>query len=368
MTEISIRGREFFLDGRPTYAGRVFEGHAVQGLLFNVRAVQVTFDDANPETRQYWAYPDTGEWDPERNVSEFCAALPSWREHGVLAFTINFQGGGALFAPAIYDHFDNNGFTSRGDVRPDYGERIARVLARADELGMAVIVGLFYCAHLRKLEDAKAIWRAGHEALSFLESTGRRNLLIEVANEADVCFRRSGYVFFRPDRVHEMIQTYRRAHPAFLYSCSLGGVNATTGAGIPPASLIESSDYVLLHGNGAREAELAAAIEAVQSHPAYRKCPKPLVVNEDSPGLPNLEVAWRRGVSWGYFDQGFGGAAAWAGDAYVDYRARPREKRYEELSGFQTPPVNWTINTDLKQAFFSRVAQITGAGPFVASS
>jgi len=44
----------------------------------------------------------------------------------------------------------------------------------------------------------------------------------------------------------------------------------------------------------------------------------------------------------------------------VDYRSRPRETRYEDLSGFQTPPVNWAINTDLKRAFFTRVAEITG--------
>jgi len=68
MTELSIRGEEFLLDGRPTYEGRVFEGKGVQGLLFNVRAVQATFDDENPETRHYWAYPDTGEWDPNRNL------------------------------------------------------------------------------------------------------------------------------------------------------------------------------------------------------------------------------------------------------------------------------------------------------------
>jgi hypothetical protein len=32
----------------------------------------------------------------------------------------------------------------------------------------------------------------------------------------------------------------------------------------------------------------------------------------------------------------------------------------EELVGFQTPPVNWTINSPFKRAFFSRAAEITG--------
>ena len=32
-------------------------------------------------------------WDPERNTREFVAALPEWKRHGILAFTINLQGG-----------------------------------------------------------------------------------------------------------------------------------------------------------------------------------------------------------------------------------------------------------------------------------
>ena len=54
MTTVSISGTEFLIDGQPTYPGRTFEGKALQGMLFNVRAVQATFDDANPKTSQYW--------------------------------------------------------------------------------------------------------------------------------------------------------------------------------------------------------------------------------------------------------------------------------------------------------------------------
>ncbi len=355
--DVSISGEELILDGKPTYPGRKLEDNRVHGLLFNVRAVQATFDDANPLTRHLWAYPDTGVWDPDRNTEEFCAALPSWRDHGVLAFTINFQGGGPLYTPEIYNKFVNNGFTPEGHLKPPYAKRIARVLECADELGMVVIVGLFYWVHVRKMEDDRAVWRAAHEALEFLEETGHRNLLIEIANETHKSF---GYDFFLPDQAHGMIYKLRRAYPAFLYSTSLIGANVETGHGMPPASLVEAVDFVLLHGNGNHPPQLTAAIEAVREMSEYQRYPKPIVINEDSPGVPNLEAAWRNGASWGYFDQGFGGPAAWMGDAYVDYRSRPREARYEDLSGFQTPPVNWTINTDLKKAFFGRVAEITG--------
>ncbi|MBN1670866.1 MAG: hypothetical protein JXR37_07530 [Kiritimatiellae bacterium] len=360
MAQVSIDGTEFRIDGEPTYAGREFEGCRIQGLLFNARVVQATFDDANPQTRKLWAYPDTGEWDAERNVNEFCAALESWRDHGVLGFTINFQGGGPRYSEAIYTAFDNNGFTPDGAVKPAYARRIERVLARADELGMVPIMGLFYCAHLKKLDGEQAVWRAADAALAFLESTGRRNFVIEVANEIEPCVGRSGYAVFAPERHHEMVNRLKAAHPGLLISSSHGGASVEKGRCLPTPALLEAVDFVLLHGNGNRAPQLEAAIRHVQAMPEYRANPKPIVINEDSPGIPNLDAAWRNGASWGYYDQGFAGPDAWGGDAYVDFRSRPREARYEALSGFQTPPVNWTINTEHKRAFFGRVAQVTG--------
>jgi len=59
-TEVAIVGEQFVINGRPTYAGRVWHGHTIEGLLINSRMVQAIFDDLNPETRDRWAYPDTG--------------------------------------------------------------------------------------------------------------------------------------------------------------------------------------------------------------------------------------------------------------------------------------------------------------------
>src|SRR5262245_8641471 len=92
-TEVSIRGDAFFINGKPTHAGRSWNGQRVEGILFNTRMVQGIFDDLNPMTRTNWLYPDTKQWDPERNTREFLAAMPDWRRHGVIAFTINLQGG-----------------------------------------------------------------------------------------------------------------------------------------------------------------------------------------------------------------------------------------------------------------------------------
>src|SRR5271157_6000600 len=142
-TEVSIRGEQFFIDGQPTYAGRSYQGLNIEGLLMNVRAVQGIFDDLNPETRGRWAYPDTGQWDPERNTSEFIAAMPEWRRHGLLAFTINLQGG-APIGYAKEQPWLNSAIAPDGALRPAYLNRLARILDRADELGMVAIVGYFY--------------------------------------------------------------------------------------------------------------------------------------------------------------------------------------------------------------------------------
>ena len=44
-TEVSIRGDAFHLNGKPTYAGRTWQGKKIEGLLMNSRMVQGAFDD-----------------------------------------------------------------------------------------------------------------------------------------------------------------------------------------------------------------------------------------------------------------------------------------------------------------------------------
>ena len=81
MTTISIEEDKFHIDGKVTYRGRTFRDYPIEGLLMNSRMIQGTYDDVNPETVDRWAYPDTGKWDAERNVTEFIDALPIYRDH-----------------------------------------------------------------------------------------------------------------------------------------------------------------------------------------------------------------------------------------------------------------------------------------------
>src|SRR5882757_7493423 len=66
-TTISIANGGFALNGAPTYAGRSWKGHRIEGLLFNSRMANAIADDENPATRGAWAYAD-GDWDAERST------------------------------------------------------------------------------------------------------------------------------------------------------------------------------------------------------------------------------------------------------------------------------------------------------------
>ena len=59
-TSISIHQDQFWINGRPTYPGRTFEGAKIEGLLMHSRMVNGIFDDSNPKTVHLWRYPDTG--------------------------------------------------------------------------------------------------------------------------------------------------------------------------------------------------------------------------------------------------------------------------------------------------------------------
>jgi hypothetical protein len=153
---------------------------------------------------------------------------------------------------------------------------------------MVVIVGMFYWVFVQRMEDEAALWRAADELLTFLTATGRKNALIEIANEIDVVLDRTQMDLFTPDRQAKMIAKLRVKHPGFLYSTSGGGAQAETGRGMPSPALVEADDYVLIHGNGLRPAGVEAAIKAIRAMPAWQASPKPIVINEDSPEVPNL--------------------------------------------------------------------------------
>jgi hypothetical protein len=114
------------------------------------------------------------------------------------------------------------------------------------------------------------------------------------------------------------------------------------------------------HGNNSYPDAWRRELRAFKQADPVARSLRPICCNEDSTDIDNLEVSLDEGVSWGYFDQGYGCGRY---QAKHNWAAHGREDSYEELSGFQTLPVNWSINTQFKRAFFGRVAEVTGSDP-----
>ena len=95
-TKVTITGNQFYINGELTYKGRFWKGNKIEGLLLNSRMVQGIFDDLNPKTRENFVYPDTKVWDANRNTKEFISHMEEWKSNGLLAFTLNLQGGSPI--------------------------------------------------------------------------------------------------------------------------------------------------------------------------------------------------------------------------------------------------------------------------------
>ncbi len=338
-TTVTIAGEDFHINGQPTYAGRVWLGHRVEGLLLNSRMVQATFDDRNTNTVARWAYPDTGRWDAERNTREFIAAMADWRRHGLLAVTVNLQGG----SPEGYSRaqpWENSMFNADGSLRTNDFGRLERILNRADELGLAVIVGYFYFGQDQRLADEQAVIRATDNATHWLLERGWRNVLVEINNESSASYH---HAILKPPRVPELIQRVqgqRRDGHRLLVSVSYpGGV-------LPGTNVTAVADFLLLHGNGLNQP--AAVADLVRKTRALTAQPKPILFNEDDhydfdQAQNNFTAAVSEHASWGFFDY------------------RRRGEGFDD--GYQSVPVNWGIASDRKRAFFRLVAEMTAAKP-----
>lgn len=340
-THISIQGEQFFINSEPTYKSVTWQGQRIEGLLLNARLVQGVFDDLNEATISNWHYPDTGIWDAARNTNEFVAAMPTWREHGLLAFTVNLQGGSPYgYSPIEKQVWHNSAVTPDGDLRPAYMTRLKRIIDRADELGMVVILGIFYFGQEKVLTGPDAIRKAVDNVIGWLFEQGYRNVLVEINNECDIIYQQP---LLQASGVHELIaraQNITQDGYRYLVGTSLAG------GSVPPPNIVAASDFLLLHGNGVHDpALLAAQVRQTRKVNGYR--PMPILFNEDDhfgfdQPVNNLTAAIGEYASWGYFDYRF--------------------ESDDITEGYQSVPVDWGINHPRKKGFFEAVKRITGGG------
>jgi hypothetical protein len=351
-TEVTIVGEKFHINGSPTYEGRIWTTsyggeYPIEGLLMNARLVQGIFDDLNEKTRGQWAYPDTKMWDPDRNTDEFVRAMASWREHGLLGFTLNLQGG-CPYGYCSGFPWDNSAFAPDGSLRESFIQRAKRIIDHADELRMVVILGLFYFGEDGTLENEEALKRAVRNAATWVLRNGYTNVIIEINNECTA--PAYNHEILRCEQVHELIKLVQDTE---VDGRSLYVTTSLAGGQVPTDNIVEVSDYILIHGNSVNNHEGISKIsEEIREKNVYREMP--LVNNEDDIPWRNPEQGW--GEKGNNFVASIKSYTSWG---YFDFRLPDEVNDYNQ--GFQSVPVNWQISSERKRDFFDLLAEITGS-------
>lgn len=342
VTSVSIVADKFHINGEPTYAGRMWNGQAISGLLFNSRMVQATFDDRNPETRERWVYPDTKTWDADRNTREYLEQMPIWRKQGLLAVTINLQGG----SPEGYSKsqpWHNSAINADGSLDSESLDRVARVIDTADDLGMVIILGIYYFGQDQRVSDEAAVVAGVDATVDWLVKRRDGNVLIEINNECNV--KAYDHEILRPARVHELIDRAKQLAAELKHPLLVG--TSYGGGAIPQPNVVKASDFLLLHGNGVNDPRrIVEMVRQTRAVEGYR--PMPVLFNEDDhfnfdQPTNNFRAAVSELASWGYFD------------------FRMQGEGFDE--GFQSVPVNWSLSSERKRGFFKLLSEITGEQP-----
>jgi hypothetical protein len=282
---VTIDETNFLVNGQLTYS---YLAPTARGRLMNARMVNAIFDDENPETRP-------AGFDPDRNTEAFISSMDEYRSKGILAFTVNLQGGMPGYEGAV-----NSAFRPDGSLKDDYLARAAKVIEAADTRGAVIILGLFYQRQDQILSDEDAVKAAAQNVARWLRDCGYSNVLVEIANEYrhpgfdhDILLQESGQV--------ELMKLFRSVHPAVYVS--------TSGMGDAefPSELAEAADFILIHGNTTDPEEYHGKIGKLQG---YRK---PIVFNEDwcfsddtrgvFDAVEKMKRAFLNGASWGVMNQ-----------------------------------------------------------------
>jgi len=191
-------------------------------------------------------------------------------------------------------------------IDEQYAKRISSVIEACDQLGMVVILQLFYfgqdtvfetwveCEAYRNHENQ--ICSAVDHAVDYVCTNGYRNVIIEIANE--VMEGHYHHAILKPGRVAELIhrvrERARNKHGQTLL------VSTSEAALLSPRQwtqeqiddVYEASDLVIIHGGDVEKVEL------FQSRPWFQKRPRPIITNE-SQGEQAFDAMVKREISFG---------------------------------------------------------------------
>ncbi|HWB06370.1 MAG TPA: serine hydrolase [Verrucomicrobiales bacterium] len=273
-TSVSIMDGKWHLNGVVTCRGT-----RAESLLMNVRMVNATFEDTNIATCP-------AGFDPAVNTASFIKAIPQYLQSGVRAFTLNLQGGMPDYTGAI-----NSAFQPDGSLRQNYLARVKEVIDACDREGAVVILGCYYQQQDQILRDEPAVRAGVVNAARWVQSSGFRNVVLEIANE----FGHGGFdhpLLKTPAGQVELMRLAKETAPGLLVSTS------PMGDGRVPESIAQAADFILIHFNGVALKDIPERIAVL------RKYGKPIVCNEDDKtGPAAVEAATASvasGASWGF--------------------------------------------------------------------
>ncbi len=286
-TNLSIKGRDFYINDKPVYDE--INGHlSSKGLLMNARFIQGIFDDQT-DRKRYNRFNKI--FDVDKNTDDLIKALPMWYQYGLRAITVGIQGGMPVFTIDI-KIIDNNPFGPDGmSFDEAYAKRLDKLIKAADEIGMVVIVNILYWAQALSFKNDEAIISALKIASSFLKKGNYTNVIIDIANEYNIDMWNSLKIIKDPKSMKKLIELVKKESGGMLVGCSGGG-------GLIDQEVIDASDVVLIHGNGLTRGEYYDFVLKVQKIAPD----KPILCNEDSPCISRLDIAQLTHTSWGHYD------------------------------------------------------------------
>lgn len=272
-TTVALVEGRWHIDGRVVNAGS-----RAEGLLMNVRMVNASFEDANEATRPRG-------FDADANTEEFIARIPDYAAHGVNSFTLCLQGGMPGYEGAV-----NSAFDADGALRPDYLRRVERAIRACDRHGVAVILGLYYQRQSRILRDAAAVCAGVVNAARWVQGSGFRNVVLEIANE----YPHRGFaheIIRSPQGQASLLRLAKETAPGLLVTAS------GYGDGRIAAAVAEAGDFLTPHWNGTKVEDIPARVAAL------KKYGRPIVVNEDDKtgarAVAALEASVKSGAAYG---------------------------------------------------------------------